>query len=145
MSNPTTELWDGIRGLLLADSGVMALVNNVYDKRPDDSIAFAAPKQACISRGPVSGGDDSADCIPGAEITLQLDVWCRKPNRWVCDDIVFAVRRALHGKSGDLGGEQDSALVEMRVDFWQVVDDPDPLTQHGIVQVTAIVEEPEEV
>jgi hypothetical protein len=37
----------------------------------------------------------------------------------------------------------DYGLVEMRVDLAQVVSDPDGLTSHGIVQVTALIEEPE--
>lgn len=138
MSSPTTDLWAGIRNLLLADAPLMALVNGVYDKRAKDEVAFAAPKFACVSRGPVNAVDDSADCIPGAEITFQLDVWSRLPNRWKCDDMVFRVRQALHEKTFSIA---TGVLVDMRVDLWRVMDDPDGLTTHGVVQVTAMVED----
>lgn len=138
MSSPTTEIWDGIRTLLLADSDLMAMVNGVYDKRAKGEVAFAAPKYACISRGAVSAVDDSADCIPGAEVTFQLDVWSRLPDRWKCDEIIYRVRKALHEQSLSI---VTGALVEMRVELWRSMDDPDGLTTHGVVHVTAAVED----
>lgn len=135
--SPTNELWDLIRDTLIADASIMALVNKVYDKVPSDPWGI---KNAYISRGPVFGVDDGADCIDGLEITIQLDVWSRQNNRWTCDDIVNAVRRALHEQGLQL---TENALVQLRVELWRVIDDPDPLTTHGIVQVVAMVEEPE--
>jgi hypothetical protein len=136
--SPTRELWITARNAMLADTTLMALIDAIYDKPPENR--WQGTKAAHITRGPASGVDDSAECIPGSEITLQIDVWSRQTARSACDDVVFAVRKALHEQELPFA---DNALVELRVDFWQVVDDPDQLTQHGIVQVTAMVEEPE--
>ncbi|MDR6757837.1 hypothetical protein J2Y48_003134 [Mycoplana sp. BE70] len=133
------ELWDAIRDTLLADATVMAGLNAIYDKVPDKPWG---EKNAYMSRGPFYGIPDEADCIGGQEITIQLDIWSRKPNRWTMDDMIAAVRKALHERGLQL---TENALVNMRVTLWRIIDDPDPLTVHGVVQVTALVEEPEEV
>ena len=74
-----------------------------------------------------------------AKITFQLDAWSRTQGKVrICRKIVDAVKDALHGKDLDLA---DNALVEIRVDFRRVIDDPDGLTKHGLVMVTALVEE----
>lgn len=132
------ELWDLIRDTLKADTSVMALVDDVFDKIP--SSPWKA-KQAHIGRGPFYGVPDDADCIDGQEITAQIDIWSRKPNRWSMDDMVTAVRSALHEKDLQL---TDSALVSLRLTLWRIIDDPDPLTVHGVLQFTALVETPED-
>ncbi|MDI6834509.1 MAG: DUF3168 domain-containing protein [Rhizobiaceae bacterium] len=128
------ELWDAVRGAMLADAAVMALVNAVYDKVPDNPWG---DKDAYISRGPFYGIPDDAECIDGQEITLQLDIWSRRPDRWSMDDMIAAVRAVLHEQDIDLGA---SALVSLRVSLWRIIDDPDPLTVHGVVQLDALVE-----
>ena len=138
MTSPAAETWKLIQNTLEATPAVMALVDAVYDKV--GSSPWRA-KNAYISRGPVYGVDDSADCVDGQELTFQIDIWSRKPNRWSCDDIVEAVRKALHERD-DLH-LTENALVQLRVTLWRVIDDPDPNTVHGIVQVVATVEVPE--
>ncbi|MFC3163060.1 DUF3168 domain-containing protein [Ciceribacter thiooxidans] len=128
------ELWDAVRGAMLADAAVMALVNAVYDKVPDSPWG---DKNAYISRGPFYGIPDDAECIDGQEITVQLDIWSRRPDRWSMDDMIAAVRAVLHEQDFDLG---TSALVSLRVSLWRIIDDPDPLTVHGVVQLDALVE-----
>ena len=135
--SPTRELWNLIRDTLIGNTAVMDLVNAIYDKVPSDPWGT---KNGYISRGPVFGLDDGADCIDGLEITVQLDVWSRKNNRWTCDEIVNAVRKALHEQELQL---TENALVQIRVELWRVIDDPDPLTTHGVVQIVAMIEEPE--
>lgn len=135
MSSPTSELWDAIRGALLADTGLMAMIDAVYEKVPDKPWKA---KNAHISRGPVYGVDDSAECISGSEITLQLDIWSRKSCRLACDDIVFAAKRAVETADIEL---TSYGLVEINTVLWRVIDDPDPLQQHGIIQFAAMIEE----
>lgn len=80
-----------------------------------------------------------ADCITARAETVQLDIWHRDQGRnWPCKQTVDAVRTALHGYAGDLATH---ALVEMRVVLTRVMDDPDGVTCHGVVQVTALIEE----
>lgn len=131
------ELWNAIRAALLADSAVMAGIDAVYDKVPADPWRA---KNAHMSRGPFYGTPDDAECIDGQEITIQLDIWSRKPNRWTMDDQIAAVRSALHEQELEL---TDSALVSLRLTLWRILDDPDPLTVHGVMQFTALVETPE--
>ncbi|WP_043620489.1 DUF3168 domain-containing protein [Ensifer sp. ZNC0028] len=133
--SPSRELWNLVRDSLLAETAVMAEIDAIYDKVP--SKPWGA-KKAYISRGPFFGAPDDADCIPGQEITLQIDIWSQKSNRWSVDEIVAAIRAALHERDLQL---TENALVELRVTLWRIIDDPDPLTVHGIVQVTALVEE----
>lgn len=135
MPSPTSELWDAVRGALLADTGLMAKIDAVYEKAPDSPWKA---KKAHIARGPVYGTDDSAECITGSEITLQLDIWSRNSSRLVCDDIVFAAKRAVETATIEL---PTYGLVDINTVLWRVIDDPDPLQQHGILQFAAMIEE----
>lgn len=134
--SPARELWKAIFDRLSSDAGVLALVDGIHDKEP--AGAWAGVKAAFITRGPAYGVDESAECVDGAELTQQIDIWSRSTRRSACDDIVYAVRRSLH--DAELALNQH-ALVSIRVTLWRTVDDPDPLTQHGVVMVTALVEE----
>lgn len=135
--SPAAELWELIVDTLKADPNVTALVDGIYDKVPAKPFKG---KGAYISRGPFNATDSSADCINGQSITVQIDVWTQLPNRWECDNIVSAVRKSLHEQDLEL---TENALVDIRVDLTRVIDDPNPLLTHGILQVTAEVEEPE--
>ncbi len=135
MVSPTSELWDAVRDVLLANIALMAMIDAVYDKEPNNPWKG---KNAHISRGPAYGTDDSAECIVGSEIILQLDIWSRKPSRHACDDILFAAKRTVETADIEL---PSFGLVDINVVLWRVIDDPDPLTQHGILQFAAIIEE----
>jgi hypothetical protein len=129
------QLWDAIYQALLDNDALVALVDGIHDKAP--SSPWKA-RNAYISRGPFYGIADDADCIFGQEITAQIDIWSRQPNRWSMDDMIAEVRRSLHEKDLALG---DLALATLQVRLWRNIDDPDPTTQHGIVQVVALIEE----
>ena len=117
----------------------MALVDGVYDKPPPNPWGA---KQAYITLGPSDVVTDDVDCVWGAEITFQLDAWTRQAGSLgaapTCRKVVDAVKTALHQKDLDL---TDNALVEMMVNFRRVILDPDGLTNHGLVMVTAVAEE----
>lgn len=133
------ELWGAVRSALIADTDVMADLNGIYDKSlPADPWGT---KQSYMTRGPLVGSQEDADCIIGQEVTLQLDIWSRDPNRWSTDDIISAVRKRLHNQEVAL---TENALVSLEVTLWRVLDDPDGKTIHGVVQLTARVEEPED-
>jgi hypothetical protein len=129
------ELWSAMYQALKANAALVALVEGIHDKAP---IEPWGGKNAYISRGPFIGSAEDADCIFGQEITAQIDIWSRKPNRWSMDDMIAEVRRSLHEKEFPLG---ETALATMQVRLWRNIDDPDPTTQHGIVQVLATIEE----
>lgn len=119
---------------LKADAGVSAITTRVYDNVP------TSPTFPYISFGPQSSVDDSADCVSGQEITVQLDCWSRAVGFLECKNLVDAVRKALHEQEIVL---TDNALAEMRVELTRVFRDPDGLTSHGVVQITAVVQEPD--
>ena len=133
--SPARELWKVVRDALLG-AGILSLVTDVYDKVPPSPWGR---KNAYISRGPSYWNDDGADCIDGLEITLQIDVWSKINNSWAVDEVVEAVRKALHEQELPF---VDNALVELRVELCRITDDPNPLVTHGTVQVVALVEIP---
>jgi hypothetical protein len=119
---------------LRAEAAVSAFVGlRVYDRVP------AEPSFPYLSFGAYDFVSDDSDCIDAGEHILQVDVWSRAVGRVQAKQITDSVRRALHGLDADMG---PYGLVEMRVDFAQVIGDPDGLTSHGIVTVTAMIEEP---
>lgn len=113
---------------------IMALVNRVYDDVPTEPFGN---KNAYISFGATDSREDDADCIDGLEITSQIDIWSRDPNQLECKIITDLVRRALHRQNLSL---TTNALVETRVELSRIMPSPGGL-HHGVVQVTAIIEE----
>lgn len=120
---------------LTTDATVTALVGpRVYDSVPE-KVAYPY-----ISFGAHDYAPDDADCIAAGEHTLMLDAWSRKPGRVEAKQIVDAGRRSLRRYKADMG---EFGLVEIDVDFADVITDPDGLTAHGRLQIRAVIEEPE--
>ncbi|MBP2459590.1 MULTISPECIES: DUF3168 domain-containing protein [unclassified Rhizobium] len=125
---------DVILRLLKESAAVQAIVGDrIYDGVPDDAVF------PYISFGPSDYNPDDADCIDGREEAIQLDCWSRDDGlKWPCKQLVDAVKSALHDHDDEL---TSGALVQMRVTLARVLDDPDRITAHGVVQVTATIEE----
>lgn len=125
---------DLVLALLGSDTAVTSIVGDrIVDGNSDD---LAYPN---ITFGPSDYTPDDADCINGREETLQIDCWTRQDGKkWPCRQLVDAVKAALHDAEGDLSA---GALVQMRVVLVRVLDDPDGITTHGVVQVTGLIEE----
>jgi hypothetical protein len=124
--------------LVLARLKASAAVTNIVGDRivdgNDDGLDYPN-----ITFGSSDFTPDDADCIRGREETLQLDCWTREGGKkWPCRQLVDAVKGTLHDGEGALSS---GALVLMRVDLVRVFDDPDGITTHGVVQVTAVIEE----
>lgn len=122
---------------LTGTPAIMALANGVYDKIP---TAPFGTKTAYISFGPTDSSEDDADCISGQTITTQIDVWSRAVGSLEAKTLTDLVRKALHRKSLALS---DNALVDTWVVPTRVFRDPDGITTHGVITVSALVEEPE--
>lgn len=117
---------------ILADVPAPVVRLRVYDAPPADAALPYA------SFGPVESIDDESDCIDAQRIVQQLDVWTADHGRQVvCVKLTEEVRRLLHRASGTL---ETGALAQMRVDQWRVMPDPDGVTAHGVLTVTADVE-----
>lgn len=132
------DLQDLILNTLKADVTLMALVNGVWDSVP--TTAFAEPKEAYVSFGQHDYAEDDADCIVGSEHTFQLDVWSRLVGFPACKRICDRIKKILH--EADLVMPTENALASIRVPAVRFVRDRDGLTSHGIVTVTALIEEP---
>lgn len=129
---------DDLQGLIFAkltnsaDLGIMC-GDRVYDNVP------SKPEYPYISFGPSDYRPDDVECISGRVETFQLDCWSRdNGKKREARRLTDAVKSALHNVDGDLG---DNALVNMRVVLVRVLDDPDGITAHGVVQVEARIEE----
>ena len=120
---------------LTGNGDVMALVNGVYDRAPQNPWGLT---EAYISFGAEDTVADDAECIDGEELTIQLDIWSRKPGRVECKKIMHAVKSALHERD-DLE-LSTNALSQCRLVLTRLFLDRDGLTTHGVMQFTFHVE-----
>ncbi len=131
----SAELQKLIFDRLKAVSAVTAFVGaRIYDNVPPNA------EFPYISFGSHDFVPDDADCIFSGEHTFLLNVWSRKPGRVEAKQIVDEVRRALRRYDADMGAY---GLLEMDIDFADVIMDGDGLTARGRVQIRALIEEPE--
>lgn len=131
------ELQKLLYDTLRATTAIMALVGGVYDCVPTGPYK---DKTAYISFGPSDVVDDSADCSVSGTHSFQVDVWSKAVGQVEAKNIVDLIYRTLHEAELVLSV---NALAEIRVDFRRVFTDSDGLTTHGVVSVTASIEEPE--
>lgn len=119
---------------LKTNADVAALVRDrIWDSPPNK------PEFPYITLGAIDTVRDDADCIRSRDETVQIDIWVREGGRkWPCKEIVDAVVDALLDVEGEL---QKGALVSLNIGVVRVLDDPDGITVHGVVQVTALIEE----
>lgn len=119
---------------LVASEGVHALVaDRIFERMP------AGADYPCITFGPSDYSPDDMECIEGRYETQQIDCWAVDHGRLrLAKQIADAVKDALHKYDADAG---DSALITMNVDAVRVMRDADGITAHGIVTVTANLEE----
>jgi hypothetical protein len=119
---------------LTGASAVTALVGQrVYDHPPKDAVF------PYLSFGASDSVPDDADCITGRIETLQIDIWSRaQDGKREAKAITDAVKTALHRWTGNLSV---GALSMMEVTLSRVIDDPDGITSHGILQVECHVED----
>jgi hypothetical protein len=128
------ELHDVVVARLKAAAGVTAIVGNrVYDNVP------RLATMPYVSIGPSYFTPEDPDGLTLREETLQVDCWSRiDGRRSEIKNLTDAVKAALHRHSADMGVH---ALVSMDVVLVRVIDDPDGITRHGVVQVVAQIEE----
>lgn len=130
------ELQKAIYAALTSSAAVMALCDAVYDFVPEKP--WSGPHNAYVSFGPAQTLNDDSECITGDEAFLQLDCWSRDKNSLSCKRLVDAVKAVLNNVTLPF---DDNAMVGMSVEGTRIMRDPDGLTTHGIVSVTAFVEE----
>ena len=136
-NGPQAELQKLLYDTLRTNSDISALIGGVYDRVPADPFKG---KTAYISLSSSDVLENGADCISSGLHSFQVDVWSVAVGQVEAKRIVDLVCRALHLQELELG---ENALVELRVDFRRVFPDSDPLITHGVVNVTADIEEAE--
>jgi hypothetical protein len=134
------ELQQALLVRLVSDPAIMAIAADVYDRVPDDPFITDAgeTRTAYISFGAQDAPEDDAECISGISVTTQIDIWSVAYGRVECRRLTDLVRRRLHKAPLVL---MRAAVGEVRVVLTRIIDDSDPQTTHGVVQVTAFVEE----
>ncbi|MDK4727470.1 DUF3168 domain-containing protein [Rhizobium phaseoli] len=133
---PQTELQKLVYDTLRLNADIAATVGGVYDRVPSDPYKT---KTSYISFGPSDTVDDGADCVTSGLNTIQVDIWSMAVGQVETKRLVHLVTKALHLQELAL---TDNALAEIRVEFSRVFTDSDGLTTHGLVSVTASIEEP---
>lgn len=123
-----------IKDRLKSESSVSALVGGrVYDRPPKDA------SMPYISFGPSDSVLVEGGCTLLTDETIQIDVWSNdQPGKLETKRICDAVRRAVHEFDGEL---EVGALIDLRVVGVRVFEDQDPSVTHGVVTVTAQVED----
>lgn len=136
MGSVSGEMQKAWRAALVGDAGVAALIGDrVYDGAPVD------PAVPYVTIGAADATFEDPDCLALRRETMQLDVWDRdQGRRRRCAAVVDAMVRALRGHGADLG-DGVGVLVDTEIELTRVFMDPDGITAHGVVQVTALVEE----
>lgn len=131
----SAELQKAIVAALRADAAVSAIVGaRVFDRMP------RAGEYPCVTYGPSDERDESVPCVTLSDHAVQIDCWSQDAGRKEpCKRLVAAVKAALN--EADLSLGDDHALVFIRVRRTRIMDDPDQVTVHGIVEIEAVVEE----
>ncbi|SMO78890.1 DUF3168 domain-containing protein [Paracoccus laeviglucosivorans] len=102
----------------------------VYDKTSKDDPYPNA------TMGPSYWSPDDADCIEGKLWTGQIDLWDNASNKGALEDLADDVAAALRG----FADTADVAMHPFEVTLVRVMDDPDGVSVHGVVQVETRVE-----
>lgn len=117
-----------IRARIMAQ--VPGFAGRVYDR------ATEGTSYPYVTMGPSNWISDDSECVQARLVTQQIDVWHSASNKGILEDLTDDVAEALAGWA-------DTAALTMhpmRVYLVRVMDDPDGVSVHGVVQVEARVE-----
>lgn len=132
--DPSAEMQRAVVVRLKAHAGTTALISDrVYDHAPQDVIF------PYVSIGNFQSVDDSAECIDGVEIFMDLHVWGRKTGQIEAKEIASAVRAALHEFSPTLA-DPFAMVGNIEHRTTRMMGDPDGKTTHGVLTFRAFVE-----
>ena len=106
------------------------LGGRVYDKTSKDDPFPNA------TMGPSYWVRDDADCLEGKLWTGQIDVWDSNTNKGLVEDLVDLISAALQGYADTT----EIAMQSFDVTLVRIMDDPDGVSVHGVIQVEVRVE-----
>jgi len=132
MKSPTNQLVKAIIARLKTDADVSAYVSGrIYTRVPKKAVFPYVSLPSMESRSIL------ADCLDLAEVTIQIDVWSRKPGFEELREIAEAVRAALHDKDLPLASH---ACVCLNHEQTHEMYDPDGITTHAVLIFEATIE-----
>lgn len=128
------ELQAAIVAAVQADAPLMALITGIYDRVQRGADGLPVPtvwgaQQGYISLGPEDVLADEAGCVGIDSVSIQLDIWSRKPGRVHCKQIIGELRRVMAGVATD-----ENPIVSRADPVQQIMRDPDGLTMHGVLR-----------
>lgn len=108
----------------------------VFDRAPDSQPT--APL-GFIDFGPEDVQEDDAECIVGTNHQFQIDLYRSQSGMADLKEVMGLVKRSLHNYNGEL---TDNALHSIRFIRQTVLEEPDGINYHGVMQFEALIEEP---
>lgn len=133
MTTSAFALQKAIHSKLAGDAGVLALLGGprIYDDVPRG----ATPPY--VTFGLSTERDWSAGEEPGDEHILTLHVWSGLAGRHQAQEIIGAMRSALHDQSLTLSGHR---LINLRHEFSDARREPEGEGYRGLVRLRAVTE-----
>ena len=80
--------------------------------------------------------DYSTKDLDGGDFELTFDIWSQYKGSKECKQIMDKVHDLLHDSSISVSGFN---LINMRLEFTDILRDPDGVTRHGIMRFRAII------
>ncbi len=130
MSDPALELQAAIVGALKGNIGA-AVGSKVYDQVP------TAPIFPYVTIGDCQVLPDKADCIDGAEVSLQIDVWSRAVGYPESKTIAAAVLSKLDDKPLSVSGHDVIVFQHQSTNYLR---DQDGLTRHAAISFRSLIQ-----
>lgn len=126
-------LQKSIHAVLMEDAAVLAALGGprVYDHVPRGA------SYPYLTFGQMTVRDWSTGSEASDEHIVTLHVWSKAAGREETQDIIGAVRAALHDRSLAL---DDHRLINLRHEFSETRREPDGQHFHGIVRLRAVTE-----
>lgn len=135
MTSPSLELQKAIVAHISADPAIMAKITKVYDRVQSSASGVVFPY---VSWGTEQYITDDAQCIDGAEVFIEIDVWSREPGYTEVKTITDMIKRRMHRADLLLAG---AALVQIEVDNIRYERAADGNTSQGRISLRALIEE----
>jgi len=127
------QLQQGVYGALSANAALTTLLGG---SRVYDDVPHAAP-YPFVTMGQTSSSDYGTSTEDGEEHIVTLHVWSAFGGRGEAQQIMGAIRDALHNATLALTGH---TLVNFRQQFADVRREGDGITIHGLVRYRAVTQ-----
>ncbi len=133
MPSANWALQQAIYSAVTADAALNTLIGppRLYDDVPQNAV------HPYLTLGQSTTRDWSTSTEPGDEHVLTLHVWSRAGGRREAQEVMGALKTALHDRPLTLTGHR---LVNLRHELSEARREPDGDTYHGLVRFRAVTE-----